>query len=486
MRLSDAHMGRPTGGPHVVLAALALVAGLGSPALPAPGLAERVREFTLNNGMRFLVVERHAAPTIGFALYLRTGSSADPAGRTGLAHLFEHLLFKGVAGGGAGGGESLTEDEFRRLYRRHGAVGLNAFTTHDDTYYLVSLPANRAELWFVLESARLSRPALADLESERQVVLEERRTRYDMNPLGRLRLELYRVAFGTHAYGTPVIGLPEDIPKISTGDAQAFYAAHYGPEQMVAAVVGDITTDRVRALAEKYFGGMARRSTDTEVGRVQDPPVRAEGERKFTLKLKSHSFLLVGYPRPAVGGPDEPELEVLAEVLAGGRLSRLNRELVRDGQVAARVWARTSEPAQNRGGLFVIGLLPMEPHTPGEALAALDRSLESVRTDGIAEEDLARAKTRVLGGRYRAMQNPGYLADALARAAVRGGWREWVGQTDLVSRVTAEDVKRAAATYLVTARRTVGMVEGAPGGAKAPPEDLFGGVHAGAPPPADE
>jgi predicted Zn-dependent peptidase len=261
----------------------------------AQQLDRRVVDFTLPNGMRFLCAERRTAPIVSFYTYADVGAFDEPEGLTGIAHLLEHMAFKGTprigtvnfqqenelllamdevfyslisAGNSreaaalqrqldsllAAASELQVPNAYGALLQREGAVGLNAATTHDSTTYVCSLPSNKLELWFALEAERFQLPVFRELYSEKKVVFEERRMRVENAPLGRFQERFAAVSL-TNNYRRPVIGFPEDLERMGRREVAQFFAEQYGPEKLTVAVVGDASPERVRQLAEKYFGG---------------------------------------------------------------------------------------------------------------------------------------------------------------------------------------------------------------------------------------
>src|SRR5690606_32592879 len=335
----------------------------------AQGLLETfepsVTEFTLDNGLTFVVVERHEAPVVSFMTYADVGSVDEPKGQTGIAHMFEHMAFKGTTSvgtadldaelaaleaeeaayqrlraarlGGAPPAEVerleqafvalrdsaktlLEESAFERILERNGAVGLNAFTSADQTGYLYSLPSNKLELWFAMEADRFRHPVLREYYVERDVVMEERRMRTESNPIGRLFEEFVTTAFKAHPYGQPTVGHMSDLQSISRTEAEAFFDRYYAANNLTIAIVGDVDPAQVRQLAERYFGPPPRRPEPERIGTVEPPQL---GERRVTLVEQAQPFVFVGYHRPGGYHEDDAAFQVLTDVLANGRTSRL-------------------------------------------------------------------------------------------------------------------------------------------------------------------
>ena len=312
-------------------------------------IQSRISSFTLKNGMTFIVMERHQTPVASFLTYADVGSVQEVKGITGLAHIFEHMAFKGspALGGrnyeeerhaldrvdqaflalrderrkGAkadaqklkdleaafqaaqeGAGKFVVKNEYGEAIERAGGRDLNAGTAWDWTRYFFSLPSNSAELWFYLESERFLRPVMREFYKEKDVVMEERRMRTESQPIGKLVEESMHAAFKAHPYGEPVVGHMSDLKEITRADAEAFFKKYYQPGNLVSVIVGDVDPKRMRALAETYFGRIPS-GPKPEPLRTVEPP--QEGEYRVTLRLQSERFVLMGYHKPDGNHPDD-------------------------------------------------------------------------------------------------------------------------------------------------------------------------------------
>ena len=361
------------GGLTVVLLALLVIA----PAAMSQDLAgfeKRLTKFTLDNGLTFLILERHEAPVVSFHTYADVGAVDEVTGFTGLAHLFEHMAFKGTQTVGTNDYQAeaaalakmddlfvalrkqkgdqanpemlkklqeqfdqagveaqkyIVHDEYEESLTQQGADGFNAYTSEDATQYIVSLPSNKLELWMMLEAQRFAHPVLREFYKEKDVVMEERRM-MENSPTGRLYEEFEGIAFIAHPYRDGVIGHMSDLQALSRPEAEAFFKAHYGPSNLTIAIVGDVDPGNVKRLAEKYFAGIPSGPKPDPV-RTVEPPQR--GERRVTMEDAAQPLVLIGYHQPNVNHPDTAALEVVSEIVGVGRTSRLYKSLIKEQKI---------------------------------------------------------------------------------------------------------------------------------------------------------
>ena len=458
-----------------------------------------VTEFTLDNGMTFIVVERHDAPVVSFYTVANVGSVDEPTGQTGIAHMFEHMAFKGTTRIGSrdigAEGTALdteeeaylafrdarlagrpdaevqrledafnaardtaktftTDNEFDQIISREGAVGLNASTSFDVTDYFYSLPSNKAELWFALEADRFLNPVLREFYQGRDVVQEERRLRTESNPIGRLLEEFLTTAFKAHPYGRPVVGHMADLESISRTEAEAFFDVYYVPNNLVSVIVGDIDPAQARTWAERYFGAIPRGAEPPPVRTVEPPQL---GERRVTIEDPSQPVVLVGFQRPATSHPDDAVYTVLADVLGRGRTSRMYQALVETEQAVAAQAA-----ASPFGGKYPTLFLTLAIPTPGTDTADIEAGLLAVLDDiaqnGVTEEELNRARVRARADLVGSLNSNTGLGRALGQQeTIAGDWRSLFRQLDDIAGVTAADVQRVAAETFRMNNRTVAI-----------------------------
>jgi predicted Zn-dependent peptidase len=453
-----------------------------------------VREIALDNGMRFLVLQKAGSPTVAFVARFAVGGINERPGTTGIAHLLEHLLFKGtssigtrdvaaerelfdrmdaaydsllvVRANGAAPAElegriDALEDsaaffvipnELDRILTEAGARGLNATTTHDATTYFVELPANRAELWFALESERMRDPVFREFYRERDVVIEERHLRIDTSPGGRLAESHGAAAFTVHPYGQPVAGHLADLESLTRREVEAYYERFYGPNNVVVAIVGDIDPDLAERWARRYFADIPR-GEDPPVVAAEEPPQNAE--RRVEVEWDAEPRLRMGWHIPAHLHPDDPALAVLGAVLTGGRTARLQRRLVMEERIASGISAFTG-PGDRHPRLFLIEALPRSPHTTAEVEVAVYEEVARLAAEGPTADELERVQNQIAAGNVRRIEANLGLAFQLADSeSLAGDWRWTFQEAARLSAVTAADVRRVAAQYLTPTHRTV-------------------------------
>ncbi|MEM7794500.1 MAG: pitrilysin family protein, partial [Cyanobacteria bacterium P01_C01_bin.118] len=341
-------------------------------------VANDISEFTLDNGMKFIVLERHQAPVVSMMLYAKVGAVNEEDGYTGVAHYLEHLAFKGTTTIGttdyaaeapllqemdavfdqlmaaekasnerqvaalrsqfealqAQAATYVEQNKFGQIIEQSGGRGLNATTSADATRYFYSLPSNKLELWMSLESARFLDPVFREFYKEKEVILEERRMRVDNSPIGQIVEKFLEVAFDQHPYRRPVIGYQEDLRTATRKNIAEFFDAYYGPSNLIAAVVGDVDPENVKVLAEAYFGRYQARSLPPEV-MIQEPP-QTEA-KSFELILPSQPWYLEGFHRPGINHPDHVVYSMIESILVGGRTARMYQDMVEQSQVALNI-----------------------------------------------------------------------------------------------------------------------------------------------------
>jgi predicted Zn-dependent peptidase len=486
-----------------VLVCLALLAGVAS-AQDVASFEKRITLKKLPNGLTVLICERPEAPVFSFFIHVDAGSVQDPKGQSGLAHMFEHMAFKGTNVIGtkdyakekpaldkvekayqayaaerlkqvghdekkvaerekafknavAEADKFVVENEFGQIIDQNGGVGLNAFTSNDETGYFYSLPANRLELWAYLESERFLHPVFREFYKERDVVHEERRLRVDSQPVGRLVEQFINLAFLAHPYHNEGIGWPWELENFSETDAENFYKQYYMPANMVVAIVGDVKPKETLALIEKYFSRLPARPKAVDTSTVEPPQI---GERRVVIKEASQPFYLEGYHRPDSRDPDEAVYNALSDILSKGRTSRLYKSLVRDKKIAVVAQGFNGFPGDKYPNLFAFFAVPTPGHAPREAEEAIHSELDRLKTQDVTEEELQSVKTRAKADLIRGLADNQDLANQLGTAQARfGDWREIFRGIDRIEKVTPADIRRVAAKTFVESNRTVGMIE---------------------------
>ena len=482
-----------------------LAALLFAAALPAQNLKEfekNVTEFTLANGLHFIVLERHAAPVVSFHTYVDAGSVDDPKGRTGVAHMFEHMAFKGTPEIGGKNpvaeklalaavekayndleaekrrGDKATEAKLKQLnealeaaiekagqyvepnlypkiIEENGGVGMNASTSEDSTNYFYNFPANRIELWFYLESSRFLNPMFREFYKERSVVREERRMRTESDPQGKLVEALLGTALAAHPYRVPGVGWASDIENLRVADAKDFYEKYYVPANMTISIAGDVVPARIKQLATTYFGRLPKKPLPERV--VTEEPEQA-GTRRVEIESPSQPIELIAYHRPGQNDKDDAVFDVIDGVLSAGRTSILYKTLVRDKQLALAAGAEATLPGGKYPGLFMFYLVPNQGHTLAALEKELDTVLDQFKKDKVDATTLARVKTRTRAGLIRQLDNNAGLAQLLATYHVNyGDWRKLFTSIEDIDKVTADDVQRVAKQYFTTQNRTIAL-----------------------------
>ncbi|HEV2202731.1 MAG TPA: pitrilysin family protein [Bryobacteraceae bacterium] len=476
---------------------------------------KKVTEFTLPNGLHFLVIERHEAPVISFHTYVNVGSVDDPGGQTGLAHMFEHMAFKGTptigtknwpeekkaldavdaaysrldlekSKGRLAGPEKVKKlegdveeaidkaetyvepNEYDRVVETNGGLDMNAGTGEDSTDYFYSFPANRMELWFLLESSRFLQPVFREFYKERDVVREERRMRIESSPQGKLVEALVAVAFSAAPYRNMPGGWASDIDNFRRPDAERFYNQYYVPANITIGIAGDVKPQEARRLAEKYFARLP--AHPLPVAKRTEEPVQ-EGERRVAVSSPAQPFMIIAYKRPDQYSKDDAALDVLSEVLSGGRTSIVYKDMVRDKQMALAAGAQSTFPGGKYPSLFLFFVAPNTGHPVEENEKEIYSIIERAKKEKPDEETLTRVKTKLRAELIRKLaSNSGLASELCTYAANFGDWRKLFTELEDYEKVTAEDVQRVARTYLVDDHRTVAYTFVPPEGSAPPAE----------------
>jgi zinc protease len=419
------------------------------------GLA--IEKHRLRNGLIVLLLRDASAPVIAYQTWYRVGSSHERPGKTGLAHLFEHLMFNQT--------EHLAAGEFDR---RMEAVGgeTNAATWVDWTYYRDSVPASQLELAVSLEADRMAHLTLTEkqLESEREVVASERRMRVDDDVEGFLSEELFRHVFTTHPYHWPTIGWMDDIMAFSTEDCRAFYATYYAPNNATLVICGDIDVDATLALVDKHYGGIPAAALPTPSFAAE--PVQVSERRASWKKPVTADRAVFAWRAPAQSHPDWLPLQLASEVLLGGPSSRLYRRLVVESETASSVSGMLMPVAQP--GLFEVFASMVRGKTADDATAILDEEIRRLVAEPVSPAELAKCKNRYETGFWSELETADGKAEALGHyETVLGDCRTLLAAAERVRDLTGEDLQRAAATYLRRDTRTVLTIEPAEPGSPA-------------------
>jgi predicted Zn-dependent peptidase len=464
----------------------------------------RISEFTLNNGMKFIILERHQAPVAAFYTYVDAGSAQEKTGLTGLAHMFEHMAFKGTSTIGTKNyaeeknslervdatfkalqkerdkgrnaspeamkklegefkaaqdtaGQFVVSNEFSSTIEQAGGRGLNASTASDRTDYFFSLPSNSAELWFFLESERFRDPVFREFYKERDVVMEERRMRSDSNPIGKAVEEFLAVAYKAHPYGQPTIGHMSDLQNLTRKDAIDFFKTYYQPSNMIIGIVGDVDPKEMKRLAETYFGRLATAPKPEPVRTVEPPQ---EFERRVTVRLDAQRVFILGYHKPGIDDPDNAVYTALGSILSDGRSSRLDSVIVQRKKLAVNAFGGPDFPGQKYPSLFLFGAFTAPGKTNEELEKAMLVEIERLKTEPVTKEELDGVKTRFRAALLNLFKDNTQMAGQLAEwQALTGDWHNLFKYIERLDKVTPADIQRVAKTTFTAGNRTVAVIE---------------------------
>ena len=493
-----------------------------------------VKEHQLSNGMKVLLLERNDAPSISGGWVARVGSVDERPGITGMAHLFEHMMFKGTPTIGTQDYEKdleiiaaqekvrdamraeerrmramwrrgeitdlqdpdqktaewkrlneefkkLVEDhrkvivknEFDRIYTANGGSRMNAYTSYDHTAYFISVPANKLELFMWMESERLLRPVFREFYAERDVVFEKRRMRTESTPLGKFFESFNSLFWESHPYSWPIIGWPSDIPAISKKQADAFYATYYMPQNLTLVLVGDFKTKPALAMAEKYFGRLKKgEGLPPDVVTLEQPQ---KAEKRFYAEAETNPNVDIYWHTPAFGHKDTYPLSVLSQVLST-RTGRLHKELVLGKKLATDTWAW--QGARKYAGEFNMGAEITEGNTPEMAEQEIYRLIEQVKTEPVPATELQKVKNNFAAAEYRRLSSNHPILMQIMRSEGLGNWREINEAGPKIQSVTPADLQRVAKKYFTKENRAVAIYTRKPGTGGEDEDPLLAGLDA--------
>jgi predicted Zn-dependent peptidase len=465
---------------------------------------QRTTTKVLPNGLTLIICERPDAPVFSYSTFIDAGDVNDPSGQSGLAHMFEHLAFKGTSEIGTTDYEAekvalakveaandayeaeylkavgrdpqklaelkqkfidaqneahkfVIPNQFTDVAERNGAEGLNAETALDDTMFFWSMPENRLELWAWLESSRLADTVPREFYKERDVVIEERRMRTDSSFEGRLFEQFLATAYVAHNYGRSSIGWPSEVSQINATEAMAFHRKYYVGANIVVAVVGDVKASEAMPVLERYFSRVPDGPKPEEMTTVEP---RQFAEKTVAIREATQPIYVEGYHRPSFRDPDDAVYDAISDILSNGRVSRLYRSLVRDRQIAAVAEGVSPYPGGKYPGLFVFFAAPLPGHTPAEMRDGIHQQIEKLKTADVSDDELAMYKTRTRADLLRGLANNQGLANNLAEYQTRyGDWRQLFLQLDRVDKVTKADIRRVANAVFVDSNRTSAWIE---------------------------
>lgn len=467
-------------------------------------LEKRVVEHTCPNGIKVLILERHFSPTVAIRLMFRTGSVDETSGKTGLAHMFEHMMFKGTETLGtknfkeevpllreidalhrrldeekakgsrarqdliskmiedlraleAKASTLVIENELWNIYEREGASGLNASTSHDYTQYVIDIPSNKLELWAMIDSDRIRHPVFRQFYQEREVVKEERRMRVDTDPGGKLFEEFLATSYSAHPYRHPTIGWESDLEHLNVGDLEDFYRRYYTPDQLTIAIVGDVRAADAISLVDRYFGTWKNprglRPTIT-----REPP--QSGPRIQRVFFDAQPTLLMGYHIPTYPDPDHVVTYAIAQLLANGTTSRLYKRLVQRDKLATSVDTNTDYPGERYDSLFILSAAPRHPHTARQVASAMEEELARLTQEPVSDWELQKVRASVDVAVLDTLQTNGGMAGTLVYdQTIFGDWKYLLRFQDQIKRLSASDIQRAAQRYFRPENQTLAVLE---------------------------
>ncbi|HUV29504.1 MAG TPA: pitrilysin family protein [Acidobacteriota bacterium] len=473
-------------------------------------LQEKITEKTLDNGLKVIVMERHDAPVASFVTWADVGSVDDPKGATGMAHMFEHMSFKGTESIGSedidkelklmavedslitelqaervkgsladtarvsalqaafeeareAAYQVVVPEAYTDLISREGGVAINAGTASDFTVYFFSLPSNKVELWAAMESDRFLNPVLREMYRERDVIAEERRMRTETSPFGRLLEEFLGLSYKAHPYGIEGVGHMSDIQNFTRGTAEAYFEKYYGPSNLTVVIVGDVKAKDIFKMAEKYWGRIPYRPAPDPIATVEP---EQPGERRVVIEDPSQPLFIAGWHIPEITHPDRPALDAMMDYLAQGRTSLLYKNLVKEKKIA--LVATSLVPAyvgDKYPTMAIVYAVPSQDHDNYECEEQILAEIERMKEELLSPEDIDKIKARakaefIAGGGFGGGLNSNLgLAIQLGYFQnLYGDWREMFKTLDRINAVTAEDVQRVAKLYFTKKNRVVAMM----------------------------
>ena len=483
------------------------LAGAAASAQDLQSFEKRITVNVLPNGLTLVLCERHDAPVFSYTTFVDAGDVNDPSGESGLAHMFEHLAFKGTTQIGtadyaaekialakveaandayeaeylkpvgrdeknlaalhqaflaaqAEAEKYVIPNQFTEVAEANGADNLNAGTGLDDTQYFWSMPENRLELWAWMESGRLADVVPREFYKERDVVMEERRMRVDSDPIGRLEEQLLATAYVAHNYGRSDIGWPSEVNQITATEAMAFHRKYYVGGNIVIAIVGDLDPKTDLPMLEKYFSRVPAGAKPEDMTTVE--PLQF-AEKSVIIRDQTQPVYMEGYHRPNYHDPDNAVYDAISDILSNGRVSRLYRSLVEQQQIAAAAQGYSPFPGEKYPSLFVFYAEPLPGHTPAEMRDAIHKEIDKLKTADVTDAELEMYKTRARADLLRGLADNQGLADSLAEYQTRyGDWRELFLQLDQIDKVTKADIRRVANTIFIASNRTSAEIDTEP------------------------
>lgn len=466
-------------------------------------IKSRISEFTLANGLKFILFEDHSVPIVHFATYANAGASDERIGIYGISHILEHLAFKGTSEIGTRNYPAekkilqrmaavydqvlaekdqlrpdpakieklqkemddlnkeaaafVVDNEFGTILKAHGAVGLNAGTSADATVYYYSLPANKLELWAYLESSRFTDPVLREFYKEKDVIMEERRMGVENQPVGKLIEQFLSIAFMNHPYRVETIGPMSNLEHITVRDVREYLRSNYSASNLVVGVAGDVTPSALKKIAEKYFQKIPAGRKNPRVFTV-DPG--QGGEKTVTIYEDSQPWLVLGYHVPSVLDADFDTFTVLNYLLTAGRSSRLFKKLTITDKSALFIGSFAGFPGSKYPSLYLLYTLPNSGHDNNELQKVIFEEIEKLKSQPVSDEELRSAKNRIKVQAFQELKsNQGLLQQLLSAEVLTGSWRQAFDSLANLDKITAADIQKLTQKYLVRQNRAIGRIE---------------------------
>jgi predicted Zn-dependent peptidase len=466
-------------------------------------IKKNISEFTLKNGLKFILLEDHSVPIATFITYANVGASDERIGIYGISHFLEHMAFKGseeigttdikaerkmfkkmdalfakirneqnkirpdkkklkemnlgLTKLGEQAGKYVKSNEFGQILTRNGCKGMNAGTASDSTQYFFSLPSNKLELWAYMESSRFINPVFREFYRERKVIAEERRVRTENSPIGKMIEEISALAFKDHSYHVSVIGPMSNILNITRADMKKYFRKNYTAQNIVIGVAGDVYPDELKKMAKKYFSKM--RSGVKNIKIFTREPAQI-GEKRMTIYEDSQPWFAMGFHIPSILDKDFIKFSVLDNIITRGRSSRLYKKMVIDKKSALAVISMAGFPGNKYSSLYLVLALPNTKHTTAEMERELIGELEKLKKEGVTEEELKSAKARIRIDTINQMNSrQGLLSSLLSSEVLQGSWRKTFDELQEIEEVTVDNLKELANKYFVKTNRTIITIE---------------------------